>query len=319
MLLVGVDWAEDHHDVCVMAADGTVLGTRRVPDSVAGVGELHALVAEHAEEEASVLVGIEIDRGPLVGSLVASGYEVYAINPMASSRYRERHVTSGAKSDPGDAKVLADLVRTDAHNHRPIAGDSELVEGVKLLARAHQSAIWSRQRQVNALRSALREYYPGALAAFGTDLDSTDALAVLSLAPTPELGRGLSRSKIASALRRGGRQRNIERRAAEIQEALRAEQLEAPAVISGAHGIVTRSAVALTLAYNAEITALEAALSEHFEQHPEAKVVRSLPGLGTVLGARVLGEFGDDRTRFSNPKSRKNYCDHSREPFAVGI
>ena len=119
---------------------------------------------------------------------------------MASARYRDRHHTSGAKSDPGDAKVLADLVRTDRHNHRPVAGDSELAEGVKVLARAHQSAIWSRQRQLNALRSSLREYYPGALDAFGTDL-SHRRPGGLAVAPTPELGRPLSRSKIASALR----------------------------------------------------------------------------------------------------------------------
>jgi hypothetical protein len=263
-------------------------------------------------------VGIEIDKGLVVWSLLAAGYEVYAINPMASARYRDRHATSGAKSDPGDAKVLADLVRTDRHNHRPIAGDSDLVEGVKVLARAHQNAIWSRQRQINALRSALREYYPGALAAFGTDLASTDALAVLSVAPTPELGRALSRSKIASALRRGGRQRNIERRAEEIQEALRADQLEAPELIVNAHGLVTRSALALIATFNAQIAELEAALSEHFEQHPDAKVVRSLPGLGTVLGARVLGEFGDDRTRFSDPKSRKNYAGTSPVTKASG-
>jgi transposase len=105
-----------------------------------------------------VVVGIEVDRGLLVYSLLAAGYEVYAINPLAAVRYRDRHATSGAKSDPGDAKMLADLVRTDRHNHRPIAGDSDLAEGVKLLARAHQNAIWSRQRQLNALRSALREY-----------------------------------------------------------------------------------------------------------------------------------------------------------------
>ena len=194
-----------------------------------------------------MVVGIEIDRGLVVWSLLAAGYEVYAINPMASARYRDRHTTSGAKSDPGDAKVLADLVRTDRHNHRPIAGDSDLAEGVKLLARAHQNAVWSRQRQVNTLRSSLREYYPGALAAFGTDLTSTDALVVLNIAPTPELGRGLSRSKIASALRQGGRQRNIERRAEEIQEALRAEYLEAPVVIAHTHGLVTRSTLALDL------------------------------------------------------------------------
>ena len=213
MLFVGVDWAEDHHDVCVMAEDGGLLGRRRVPDNVTGIGDLHGLIAEHAADDEPVVVGIEIDRGLVVWSLLAAGYEVYAINPMASARYRDRHTTSGAKSDPGDAKVLADLVRTDRHNHRPIAGDSDLAEGVKLLARAHQNAVWSRQRQVNTLRSSLREYYPGALAAFGTNLASTDALVVLNIAPTPELGRGLSRSKIASALRQGGRQRNLERRA----------------------------------------------------------------------------------------------------------
>ena len=319
MLYVGVDWAEDHHDVCVMDPEDQVLGKGRVGDSVKGIGELHGLVAQHADaDDEAVVVGIEIDRGLLVGSLVSAGYEVYAINPLSVARYRERHATSGAKSDPGDAKVLADLVRTDRHNHRPVAGDSDLVEGVKLLARAHQNAIWGRQRQVNALRSALREYYRGALEAFGTDLASTDALGVLTVAPTPELGRGLSRSKIASALRRGGRQRNVERRAEEVQAALRSEQLKAPAVIASAHGRITRSSVTLIGAFNAEIAELETALSEHFEQHPDAKVVLSLPGLGTVLGARVLGEFGDDRTRFSGPKSRKNYAGTSPVTKASG-
>jgi hypothetical protein len=319
MLFVGVDWAEEHHDVCVMGPEGLVYAKRRVPDSVAGIGELHALVAEHADgDDSEVVVGIETDRGLLVGSLVEAGYEVFAINPMAAARYRDRHAVSGAKSDPGDAKVLADLVRTDRHNHRPVAGDSDLVEGVKLLARAHQSAIWGRQRQVNALRSSLREYYLGALVAFGTDLGSSDALAVLAIAPTPELARGLSRSKIASALRRGGRQRNVETKAEQIQTALRSDQLEAPPIIARAHGTITRSAVGLIGAFNTEIAELEAALSEHFEQHPDAKVVVSLPGIATVLGARVLGEFGDDRTRFSGPKSRKNYAGTSPVTKASG-
>jgi hypothetical protein len=275
---------------------------------VEGVAQLHALVADHADEPGEVVVGIEVDRGLLVGALVAAGYSVFAINPFAVSRYRDRHATSRAKSDPGDAKVLADLVRTDRHNHRPGAGDSEAAEAIKVLARAHQSAIWSRQRQANALRSALREYYPAALAAFGTDLDSTDALAVLAIAPTPELGRLASRSKLEAALRRGGRKRYVETRAAEIQVALRADQLEARAAISTAHGAVTRSAVALLSAYNAEIAALEAELTSHFEKHPDAELLRSLPGLGRVLGARVLAEFGDDPNRYAEAKSRKNYA-----------
>ena len=307
MIFVGVDWAEAHHDLCVLDEEGGPLGRARIPEGVEGVARLHALVGDHAEDPSEVVIGIETDRGLLVGALVAAGYQVFAINPMAVSRYRERHAVSGAKSDPGDAKVLADLVRTDRHNHRPVAGDSELAEAIKIMARAHQSAIWSRQRQINALRSALREYYPAALEAFGTDLDDRDALAVLSVAPTPELGRRLSVSKISSALRRAGRQRNIEKRAQQIQAVLRADHLQAPEVISSAYGTVASAALHLIGAYNSEIAALEAALTEGFEQHPDAEIVHSLPGMGTTLGARVLGEFGDDPNRYASPKSRKNY------------
>src|SRR5438874_5415544 len=141
--------------------------------------------------------------------MVAAGYQVLAVNPMSTSRYRERHSTSGAKSDPGDAFVLAELARTDSHNHRVVAGDTELGEAIKVLARGHQSMIWTRQRQLNQLRSTLREFYPAALEAFD-ELGSSDAMAVLAIAPTPTLGRRLSRSKIAAALRRGGRQRRID-------------------------------------------------------------------------------------------------------------
>jgi hypothetical protein len=238
--------------------------------------------------------------------LVAAGYLVYAINPYSVSRYRDRHGTSGAKSDPGDAKVLADLVRTDRHNHRPVAGDSDLGEAIKVLARAHQSMIWSRQRQTNTLRSTLREFYPAALAAFD-DLASGDALAVLAVAPAPSLGRTLSRAKIASALRRGGRQRRVEERAEQIQAALRTTQLHAPAVISEAMGATVAAVVAVIAEMNTQISRLEEELSSGFEQHPDAWIIRSLPGLGTILGARVLGEFGDDPNRYANPKCRKNY------------
>jgi transposase len=156
MLFLGIDWGERHHDLCLLDQDGMVLATRRIADGLAGMGELHALVATHAGNPAQVVVGIETDRGLLVGALVAAGYQVYAVNPQVVGHYRGRHSSSRVKSDRGDAKVLADLVRTDRHNHRQVAGDSPLVEAVKVLARAHQSLIWARQRHVNALRSALR-------------------------------------------------------------------------------------------------------------------------------------------------------------------
>jgi transposase len=239
------------------------------------------------------------------------------VNPMSTSRYRDRHSSSGAKSDPGDAKVLADMVRTDRHNHRPVAGDSETVEALKVLARAHQSMIWSRSRQTNALRSTLREFYPAALVAF-EDLASGDALEVLKLAPTPSLGEGLSISKIASALSRGGRKRRIDERTAEIQAALRSPQLHGSTVVATAMGASVRSSVAVISTMVKEIATLAEELEAGFEKHPDAKVVRSLPGLGTVLGARVLGEFGDDPNRYATPKCRKNYAGTSPITRASG-
>ena len=150
MIFVGDDWAEDHHDVYVMDEDGPRLASRRLPEGLAGIRGLHELVAAHVEEPEQVVIGIETDRGLWVAALGAAGYQVYAINPLAVARYRDRHHVSGAKSDAGDAKLLADLVRTDRHNHRPLAGDSPEVEAIKVLARAHQNLIWTRTRHTNA-------------------------------------------------------------------------------------------------------------------------------------------------------------------------
>jgi hypothetical protein len=308
VIFVGVDWAEAHNDVLVMDEGGAVLGRGRFSAGVSGLAQLHALAADHAEDPAEVIVGIEIDRGLLVDSLVGAGYRVYGINPLAASRYRDRHTTSGAKSDAGDAKLLADLVRTDRHNHRPLAGDSDEAGAIRVLARAHQGLVWMRQRQANGLRSALRDYFPAALAAFGTDLASSDALAILTMAPTPQAARTLSRAKIAAALGRGGRTRNLERRAGEIQAALRADQPHAPDVVADAFGAASAARVAVLVSLNAQIAALEGALAERFDRHPDAEVLRSLPGLGLVLGARVLGEFGDDPNRYGDAKGRKAYA-----------
>lgn len=318
MIFVGDDWAEAYHDVCVLDEAGVVLATRRVPEGVGGVAKFHQLVAEHAASPADVVIGIETDRGPFVAALVAAGYQVYAVNPLAASRYRERHVTSGAKSDAGDAKVLADLVRTDRHNHRQVAGDSGLAEAIKVLARAHQNLIWSRQAHGNVLRSTLREFYPAALVAVGDDLCGRDALAVLAKAPTPEAGRALSRSQLVAVLRRSGRRRYLEARAGEIHEALRSEQLSVTPRLSAAFGASVAATVAIISATNAQIAALEGQLTSQFDEHPDAEILRSLPGLGPVLAPRVLAEFGDDPNRYADAKSRRNYAGTSPITRAAG-
>ena len=317
MILVGDDWAEDHHDVYLMDEAGQRLAARRLPEGLSGIRGLHELIAAHAEEPDQVMIGIETDRGLWVSALTASGYQVWAINPMAAARYRDRHHVSGAKSDAGDAKVLADLVRTDRHNHRQIAGDSSDAEAIKVLARTHQSLIWARTRHANMLRSGLREYYPAALEAFDSLVDG-DALAVLGRAPTPEQGARLSLSKISSALKTAGRQRNVDTRAIEIQTVLRRDHLTAPETVAAAFGATTTAAVHVITALNTQIDDLETILVNHFEKHPDADIYRSLPGLGVILGARVLGEFGDDPNRYTTAKCRKNYAGTSPLTVASG-
>ena len=317
MIFVGDDWAEEHHDVYLMDESGERLASRRLPEGLAGIGQLHELIAAHAEQPADVVIGIETDRGLWVAALTAAGYQVVAVNPLAAARYRDRHHVSGAKSDASDAKLLADLVRTDRHNHRPIAGDSCDAEAIKVLARAHQNLIWARNRHTNALRNGLREYYPAALVAF-EDLAHGDALGVLGRAPTPEQGARLDLSAIQSALKRGGRKRNIAARARQIRAALRSEQLSAPPAVAAAFGATTGAAVGIIAELNRQIGELETALAEHFETHPDADIYLSQPGLGVVLGARVLGEFGDDPNRYTDAKSRRNYAGTSPLTVASG-
>ena len=169
MLFVGDDWAEDHHDVEIQDESGHRLAKARLPEGVAGMARLHALLGEHLDSDADsgqVAVGIESDRGPWVRALVAAGYQVYAVNPLQAARFRQRRSVSGAKSDAADAHTLADMVRTDPHQLRPVAGDTELAEAIKVVARAHKTLIWERTRHVQRLRNALREFFPAALEAF---------------------------------------------------------------------------------------------------------------------------------------------------------
>jgi Transposase/Transposase IS116/IS110/IS902 family len=319
VLLVGDDWAEDHHDVEVQDENGRRLGKLRVPEGVAGIARFHELIARHAPkdcEPAQVMVGIETDRGPWVTALVAAGYTVFAINPKQVARYRETHSISGAKSDAGDAHTLVEMVRTKRHQLRAIAGDTAGVEGLKIVARAHQRLIWDRTRQLSRLRSALREYFPAALEAF-EDLSAPEALELLVAAPEPERAARLSRSRIGGALKRA-RRRDIEAKTERIRAALRTEQLTQPPELVAGYAASVRALVGVIAALNTEIATLQGQVEAHFDQHPDAQIYRSQPGLGDILGARVLAEFGDDPDRYTGARARKNYAGSSPITRASG-
>ncbi len=307
-LFVGDDWAEDHHDVEVMDEAGKVLAKRRLPEGAAGMSQLHVLIGRFLPEDAQdaeVAIGIGTDRGPWVAALIAAGYTVYPVNPLQASRYRERHGVSGAKSDPGDSHMLADMVRTDAHQLRPAAGDSPEAEGIKVVARTHKTLIWDRTRTVQRLRHQLREYFPAAIEAF-EDLDAPDTLELLAKAPDPARAARLTRAQVSAALKRA-RRRGIAGKTDAILAALRGEHLGQPAALTGAYAATVRSLIAVITALNEQVKVLEEQVREHFGRHPDAEIYQSQPGLAAILGARVPGESGDDPRRYADAKSRKNY------------
>ena len=307
-LCVGDDWAEDHHDIEVMDEAGRVLVKKRLPEGVAGIGQLHELIGRFvpADGDVEVQVGIETDRGPWVAALIAAGYVVFPVNPLQASRYRSRHGVSGAKSDGGDAHMLADTVRTDAHQLRPAAQDSSQAEAVKVLARTHKTLIWERTAVTQRLRAQLLEYFPAAVTAF-EDLDAPDALELLGKAPDPARAAKLTRAQVSAVLKHAGRYK-IAARTDAILAALRSPQLGQPPALTAAYAATVRSLIAVIATLNDQVAVLQGQVEAHFGQHPDAEIYLSQPGLGAITGARVLGEFGDDPHRYACAKARRNYA-----------
>jgi transposase len=205
LIYCGIDWAEKHHDVAPIDDTGQLLAKRHITDDAAGYRLLLDLLAEYGDtEDDPIPIAIETSRGLLVASLRQGNRKVFAINPMAAARYRDRHGVSRKKSDPGDALVLANILRTDMPMHRPLSADTDLARAIAVLARAQQDATWNRQQIANQVRSLLREYYPAALDAFArwtNGLCRPEVLELIKLAPTPSQAARLTRAQFRSALK----------------------------------------------------------------------------------------------------------------------
>ncbi|WP_190087078.1 IS110 family transposase, partial [Streptomyces longisporoflavus] len=322
MIYCGIDWAERTHDVALVNDTGELLAKRHITDDAAGYTILLDLLAEYGDtEDNPIPIAIETSRGLLVAVLRTGKRQVYAINPMAAARYRDRTSVSRKKSDPGDALVLANILRTDRHAHRPLPADSDLGRAIAVLARAQQDALWNRQTIANQLRSLLREYYPAALDAFTTwtnGLCRPEARELLKTAPTPSRAARLTRTQIQASLKRAGRKRGIDTEADRIREVFRADYAHQPPLVEDALG---KQMLALLIQLGAACTAadnLAQAVEESFPQHPDADVILSFPGLGIQLGARVLAEIGDDHTRFADARGLKAYAGSSPITRASG-
>ena len=296
-MMCGIDWAERHHDVALMDGAGVIVARRRIADDLEGFGQLQELLAAHAENPIAVRIAIETDHGLLVAALRAAGHTVHAINPRAVARYRERHGQAGGKSDPGDAVVLANILRTDGHLHRPLPEDTELAKRVRVLARQHQEAIWARQQVVNRLRTLLHQFFPAALRAF-PDLTHKAALTVLAAAPTPTQAATLSRRRMVGLLRCSGRG-NRPGLADTLLATFQAPTLHHSGGVETAMGTAAAGLVDIIVAMQRAIARLETELHAALSAHLQHDVLASMPGLGPTLGGRVLGELGDDAARFA--------------------
>jgi hypothetical protein len=299
----GIDWAEDHHDIALADRDGQLLARRRISDDAAGLAALLDLLAEYGDTPDELIpAAIETPRGLLTACLRATGRQVYPINPMAVARYRDRHTIAGRKSDRGDAVVLAGVLRTDMHAHRPLPADSELAQAIAVLARAQQDAVWDRTTAHNKLRSHLREYYPGFLAAFTAakgGIARPEARAILAAAPTPAQAAELTVTQLRALLKQAGRRNRIDAAAARLREAFRASQMRQLPLVEHAVG---RQALALLGQLDAACAAAEdleraAAESESkigawpgTRQHP-AEHQRSRVKTGTSGGGLLECDF----------------------------
>ncbi|MBF6212175.1 IS110 family transposase [Nocardia puris] len=308
----GIDWAESHHDVAIIDADGKVLGRKRITDDAAGFTELLNLLADTGDSgEHPIPIAIETDRGLLVAALRATRRPIYAINPLSASRYRSRHQVSGSKSDAADAVLLANILRTDAAAHRRLPADSELAQAIRVLARAQQDALWARKQLGNQLRSLLKDYYPAALHAFADlagGLARPDARTVLAAAPTPARAAKLTRAQLRRLLVKAGRQRNLDTEVERLRNVFRAEHPHQPSMVENAMGIQFAAILHMFEAACVAEHDLAEETKAHFDRHPDAKILTSFPGLGQLSGARVLSEIGDDRTRFTDARGPRAYA-----------
>lgn len=306
MVTVGIDWAEAHHDVAIHDPQGKALRAGRIDTGPAGFSELLEMIASCGATPQTCPVAVETDKNLLVVALQGAGFEVFAINPRAVARYRERIGQAGTKSDAQDASILADILRTDRHRHRPLPHTSDQALAVKALARQHQEAIWALHQTLSRLRSVLLEFYPAAVATF-PQLKHHTALAVLAAAPTPTQAHRLTRRQVLAILHRVGR-RNDAGLADQIREGLRAPALAQPQPVTDALGISVSGLVAVAQTMISGVDALEAQLAIAFAAHPWASLLRSAPGLGPVLAARVLAEIGDDPARFTTAANLRSFA-----------
>ena len=295
MWYAGIDWSDQHHDVVVIDADGRKVAARRFAHSAEGLADLTTFLRDLVPAVDQLACIIETTRGLLIAALLDAGLPVYPVNPKTVDRRRS---ASGAKSDPIDAYLLAKTGRSDLPDLRRLRPDSALIAELKTLTRDQAGLIESQTRLVNQLTACLKAYYPVALELF-TKLQQPSTLHFLQTYPTPDAARAASLEQISQTLKAVGHTRAVS-----VARAI-TERLQQPSL--SADPITTRTKARLMLALVGQlqpllgqIAAYDQEIERLFLMHADSQLFTSLPGAAKRLAPRLLAEWGDDRTRYSD-------------------
>lgn len=288
----GLDWASEAHAICIVDRQGAVRESFAVAHDAVGLAELVRRLRRYP----GLRLAIERPDGLLVDTLVDAGTRVVPIHPNKLKAARERYTSSGAKSDPADAYVLADLLRTDGHRFRELAPLSEATRALRALVRSRDDLVKAKVALTNQLAAQLAVFWPGAAAIFSR-LDTTIALAFLERYPTQESAAALGERRLAAFLRRNAY--SGRRPVAELLRRLRA----APAggvgpAESEARGECVKALVAALRVLLPQISTLEGAIAVALDEHPDGALIKSFPRAGEVNAAQILAEVGDVRERW---------------------
>lgn len=308
--MIGIDWADAEHVYCLMDETGATLATGTIDHTAEGLERFMTLARARVQNPREVLVALEASQGPLVGALLDQQFTVYAINPKAVDRHRERFRVAGAKSDLRDAWVLATLLRTDRALYRPLLPDSEIAQELRALTRDRAELVRTRTMLSNQLTACLKAYFPEVLTLF-PDPDRPVALALLRAFPTRQALQAAPAEQLEAFLRRHHCPHSRDR-AAEIHARMRAHGFHIAPPIVRAKARLADTLASQLQALGRHIDAYDREIQRVLKLHPDGELYHSLPGAGNVLAARMVGELGDNRDRYRDASSAQ--CEAGTAP-----
>jgi transposase len=291
---VGIDWADDHHDVHITNDSAETLDNFRIQHSHEGMEKLKNHLVKFTSDPSSVLVAIESHRGLLIYALLEVGYAVYPINPKAMDRYRDRYRMSSSKSDPQDAMVLANILRTDLHLYKPLPKEMVADARLRELTRAHKSLGQQKVKLTNQLTTQLKAYYPVALHLF-SKLDQEITLAFLEHYPTPGKAAAASLEELQKFFRK--QKYSCPNKVPFIHQCLKQPALRAPSDMDDIHQTIVLSIIPILRSLVIETEKLANEVIKEFKQNPGCEIFSSLP-TGDITAARLNGELGSDGARY---------------------